>query len=74
MIFVLDMFAFLQWLKLPVVIVLSKIDRLSKTEVIKAKIHTEKELFGQQVMAVSSHKRLGVKELFNELADSLQAK
>jgi len=70
----LDMFAFVQGLKLPVLIVLSKIDRLSKTEVMKSKMHTEKELFWQQVMAVSSHKRVWIKELFNELADSLQEK
>jgi len=39
------MFAYIQKLKLPVVIVLSKTDRLSKSEVAKAKNHIENELF-----------------------------
>jgi GTP-binding protein len=53
----MEMFHYVQKLNLPVIIVLSKIDRLSKSEVIKAKLHTEKELFGQKVMPISSHKK-----------------
>jgi len=52
------MFGYVQELKIPVIIVLSKTDRLSKSETLKAKNYIEKELFGQQVMAVSSHKRV----------------
>lgn len=70
----IDMFAYIQELKLPVVIVLSKTDRLSKSEVAKAKNHIENELFWQKVMAVSSHKKVWVTELFNELANSLESK
>ena len=66
------MFAYVQELKIPVIIVLSKTDRLSKSETAKAKNYIEKELFGQQVMAVSSHKRIWVSELFKELANSLE--
>ena len=69
-----DMFLYAQKLGLPISIVLSKTDRLSKSEVLKAKFHTEKELFGQQVFAVSSHKRVWVSELFNNLTDALEGK
>jgi GTP-binding protein len=54
----IDMFGYVQKLKIPVIIVLSKTDRLSKSETLKAKNYVEKELFGQQIMAVSSHKRI----------------
>lgn len=70
----IDMFAYVQGLKIPVIIVLSKIDRLSKSETAKAKLYVEKELFGQQVMAVSSHKRVWVNELFRELSIGLEWK
>ena len=70
----IDMFLYVQKLGLPISIVLSKTDRLSKSEVLKAKFHTEKELFGQQVFAVSSHKRVWVSELFNDLTDALEGK
>jgi len=70
----IDMFAYVQKLKIPVIIVLSKTDRLSKSETLKAKNYVEKELFGQQIMAVSSHKRIWVSELFKELGNSLEEK
>lgn len=70
----IDMFAYVQTFKLPVVIVLSKTDRLSKSEVAKAKSHIENELFWQKVIPVSSHKREWVDELFKELANSLEGK
>jgi GTP-binding protein EngB required for normal cell division len=52
------MFNYIQELKLPVLIVLSKTDRLSKSEVLKAKFYIEKELFGQKVLPVSAHKKI----------------
>jgi GTPase Era involved in 16S rRNA processing len=51
------MFNYIQEFKLPVIIVLSKIDRLSKSEVLKAKLYIEKELFGQKIIPVSAHKK-----------------
>jgi GTP-binding protein len=54
----IDMFGYVQKLKIPVIIVLSKTDRLSKSETLKAKNYVEKELFGQQIMPVSSHKKI----------------
>lgn len=48
---------------LPVTIVLSKVDRLSKGEVAKSLAATQKQFFGQQVVAVSSTKNQGIDEL-----------
>ena len=66
-----DMFLYVQELWIPINIVLSKTDKLWKSEIAKAKSHIERELFGQNVMAVSSLKKVWVSELFNDLADSL---
>lgn len=70
----IEMFNYVQWLDLPVIIVLSKIDRLSKSEIIKSKLYIEKELFGQKIIPVSSHKRIWISELFKELSVSLEEK
>lgn len=70
----IDMFRYIQELWLPVIIVLSKIDRLSKSEVAKAKAYLEKELFWQKVIPISSHKKIWIDELFKELSNSLEGK
>jgi len=69
-----EMFNYIQELWLPVIIVLSKIDRLSKNEIVKAKNYVEKNLFGQKILSVSSHKKIWIKELFRELSNSLEEK
>jgi GTP-binding protein len=69
-----DMFLYVQKLGIPINIVLSKIDKLWKSEVAKAKSHIEKEFFGQKVFAVSSLKKVWISELFNDLSDSLMEK
>jgi GTP-binding protein len=67
----IEMFNYVQSLEIPVIIVLSKTDRLWKSEVLKAKNYIEKELFGQKVIITSSTKKVGIKELFKELSDRL---
>jgi len=52
----IDMFEYVQSLELPILIVLSKVDRLSKAETAKSLAATQKAFFGQQVVAVSSTK------------------
>jgi hypothetical protein len=47
---------------------------LSKNEVAKAKQYVEKELFWQKIIAVSSTKKIWIKELFKELSNSLEEK
>ena len=70
----IDMYNYVQELKIPIVIVLSKIDRLSKSEVQKAKNHIQKELFGQKLFAVSSSKKLWLKELSRDIREALEEK
>lgn len=59
----LEMFTYIQELWLPILIVLSKIDRLSKSEVDKSLTATQKQFFGQQIIAVSSMKWQWIDEL-----------
>ncbi len=66
----IDMFNYINDLEIPVLIILSKVDRLSNNDVNKSIFHCEEVFFGQQVMAVSSMKKLGVDEIFKVLAES----
>ncbi len=59
----IDMFEYVQSLELPILIVLSKVDRLSKAETAKSLAATQKAFFGQQVVAVSSTKNTWIDEL-----------
>ena len=59
----LDMFKYIQELDLPVLIVLSKIDRLNKAETTKSIAHAKKTFFGQEILWISSTKKIGIKEL-----------
>lgn len=67
----IDMFLFLQELGLPIVIVLSKIDKINKNELNKIKNDIEKKLFWQKVFTVSSAKKIWIKELWNYLVMGL---
>lgn len=59
----IDMYNFLNWLWIPLCIVLSKTDKLSKNDIAKAKSHTESLFFGQQIFPISATKKEGMKEL-----------
>lgn len=59
----IDMFQYLDELGIPLMIVLSKTDKISKNDIYKSKSHAEKLFFGQQVFAVSATKKDGMKEL-----------
>jgi len=69
-----DMFLYVQELWLPIKIILSKTDKIGTNELNKAKSHIQNELFWQQVFEVSSLKKTWIKELFNDLTDSLTGK
>ena len=58
-----DMFKYLDNLGIPLLVVLSKTDKLSKNDIFKSKMHAEKQFFGQQVFPVSATKKDGMKEL-----------
>ena len=57
------MYTFLFELEIPVVIVLSKIDKLSKNELNKSLNYTKNIFFWQDIFSVSSLKKTWLKEL-----------
>jgi len=67
----LEMFKYLQELELPLLIVLSKIDRLNKGEIAKSLAHAKKVFFGQEIIAISSTKRIWIKELEKVIREAL---
>lgn len=70
----IDMYKYLQEIKVPLVFVLNKIDRLSKNEVFKSLSHTQEIFFGQKVIPLSAKNWDGVRELEKDLFESLTAK
>jgi len=67
----IDMYKYILWLELPVTIVLSKIDKLSKSELNKSLMHAKNKFFGQEIIAVSSKKKNGIRELEKSIKKSL---
>lgn len=59
----LEMYNYILELELPVLIVLSKSDKLSKTELIKSVNFAKEKFFWQEVLAVSSKNKLNILEL-----------
>lgn len=59
-------------LKLPITVVMSKIDKLSRSDSDKSKNHTEKTFFGARVMWISSTKKDGIDALRKVLWEELQ--
>lgn len=67
----LDMYQFILDLELPVLIVLSKSDKLSKSELQKSIDYTKQEFFWQDILAVSSKNRNWIFELEKIIKKSL---
>lgn len=65
----LDMYKYVLELELPVTIVLSKIDKIGKNELNKSLAHAKEMFFGQEIIPVSSTKKLWI----NELTKSIKA-
>jgi GTP-binding protein len=59
----LDMYKYILDLWLPVVIVLSKVDKIGSSEANKSYAHAKNEFFWQEIIAVSSTKKIWIKEL-----------
>jgi len=53
-------------------LVLSKIDRLTKNDVNKSVFHAEKIFFGQKIFAVSAVKGTGIEELRKEIGERVK--
>lgn len=70
----IDMYKFLLEFWMSVVIVLAKIDKLSKSELIKSINHTKNNFFWQEVFAVSSTKYTWLKELERYIKNVLTSK
>ncbi len=68
----IDMFQYIQGLQLPVLIVLSKVDKLNKSDVSKSLAHAKDIFFGQKIIPVSIKKTQGVREVIVHLGESLQ--
>lgn len=67
----IDMYEFILKLELPVTIVLSKIDKLSNSEISKSVSHASEMFFWQNIVPVSSTKRIGINELCKIISKSL---
>ena len=66
-----QMYKYLLDLWLPICVVLSKIDKLKKTEISKALIDAKNDFFWQDIFCVSSKNNMWIKELEKELKKSL---
>lgn len=67
----IDMYKYLLSMDMSVTIVLSKIDKLGKSEVGKSKMHAANAFFGQDIFPVSSVKKIGLDELKKVLKKAL---
>lgn len=67
----LDMYQYILDLWLPVLIVLSKIDKLWNSELIKSIKHAENIFFWQDIIPISSVKKIWIKELTKSIKQSL---
>lgn len=69
----IDMFQYIQGLQLPVLIVLSKIDKLNKSDVSKSLAHAQDIFFGQKIIPVSMKKVQGLREIIVHLSWALES-
>lgn len=67
----LDMYKYILELELPVTIVLSKIDKIGRNELNKSLSHAREMFFGQEIIPVSSTKKLGINELTKSIKTAL---
>lgn len=68
----LEMYEYILELELPLIVVLSKIDKLGKNEFIKAKKFTEEQFFWAQVFWVSAKNKTWILDLEKILKNSLK--
>jgi GTP-binding protein EngB required for normal cell division len=65
------MYKYLLELELPLTIVLSKIDKIWKNELNKSLAHAREVFFGQEIIPVSSTKKLWISELAKSIKIAL---
>ncbi len=69
----IEMYKYILELDLPVVIVLSKVDRLSKSEIAKSKALASEIFFWQDIFPISSTKNIWIRELEKYLWYALES-
>jgi GTP-binding protein len=67
----IDMYQYLLTLELPLTIVLSKIDKIKPNELQRSLASARETFFGQEIIPVSSLKKVGVKELTKSIKAAL---
>lgn len=67
----LDMYKYILDLGLPITIVLSKVDKIWKSEAGKSLLHAKEEFFWQEIISVSNTKKIGIKELTTSIKKAL---
>ena len=67
----IDMYKYLLGLEMPLTIVLSKADKLSKNEVAKSLKHANEVFFGQEVIPVSSLKKVWLRDIEKSITSCL---
>lgn len=68
------MYRYVTDLGLPMTVVMSKIDKIGKTDAQKSKAHTQEIFFGARVVSVSAAKGDGIEELSKILGEALKQK
>ena len=68
------MYKYILGLELPVTVVLSKIDKISKSELAKSLVQAKDNFFGQEIIPVSSTKKQWITELTKSIKSCLLAK
>lgn len=70
----IDMYKYILELEIPLIVVLSKSDKLGKSEVQKSINHAKNVFFWQEIIAVSSKNKLGIPELTKRIKSVLVGK
>ena len=70
----IEMYKYILDLGLPVTIVLSKSDKLSKSEISKSLMHAKNQFFWQEIIPVSSTKKEWIRELTKSIKECLLEK
>ena len=69
----IDMFKYIQGLELPVLIVLSKVDKLSKSDTSKSLKHAEDIFFGQEIITASVKKNQWLRQIIVNLWEAFKS-
>lgn len=69
----IDMFKYIQTLELPILIVLSKVDKLNKSDTSKSLAHAQDIFFGQEIIPASVKKSQWIRQIIVTLGEALKS-